>query len=99
MITKEEAFESVRQRIADLQEEIPSEDELIILEQKTVEKEWGWVVFWTSRLWNEGGFKYALAGNAPFIVQRKDGKLFETGTAHSIDHYIEQFEETGNPHD
>jgi hypothetical protein len=38
-----------------------------------------------------GDFKHAIAGNAPVIVDRRDGSLHPTGTAHPIEHYVEQF--------
>ncbi|THB79904.1 MAG: hypothetical protein D3926_09820 [Desulfobacteraceae bacterium] len=75
------------------------DDELIIIESETIEKEWGWVFFYSSKKWVEtNDFQYAVAGNAPYIVLRHSGKILETGTAYPIDHYITRFEETGDPH-
>jgi hypothetical protein len=57
------------------------------------------VFFHTSKKWFEtNDFKYAVAGNAPFIVLRKNGKVIDTGTAYPIEHYIKRFEETSDPH-
>jgi hypothetical protein len=62
------------------------------LEEETLEMDFGWVFFYTSRLFRDtGDFKYALAGNAPMIVDRKDGSLHPTGTAHPVEYYIEKF--------
>ena len=73
-------------------------DEYIIIESETIEKEWGWVFFHSSRKWIEtNDFKYAVAGNAPYIVLRKNGKILDTGTAYPIDNYIKRFEKTGDP--
>ena len=40
---------------------------------------------------------YAMAGNAPILVENATGKLFETGTAYSVEHYISQYEKYGDP--
>ena len=73
--------------------------ELVILGDQTIEGEFGWVFFWTSRTHQESGdIQHALVGNAPFLVSRKDGSLHETGTALPIEDYIETFIRCGNPH-
>jgi hypothetical protein len=55
------------------------------------EHEFGWVYFFDgSRHVETGDLRDALAGNAPLIVDRMDGKLYVTGTAQPIEHYVEQ---------
>jgi hypothetical protein len=72
---------------------------IIILEGQTIEKPWGWVFFYTSRKWHEtGDIRYALAGNAPIIVERLTERLLATGTARATEHYMENYERTGSPH-
>jgi Immunity protein 35 len=57
-----------------------------------VEQDFGWVYFYDSREFSETGeFLHALAGNAPFIVSRIDGRLYATGTAHPTEHYLVEF--------
>jgi hypothetical protein len=64
--------------------------ELCLLEQETLEMDFGWVFFYTSKLFRDtGDFRYALAGNAPMIVDRMDGSFHSTGTAHPFEYYIE----------
>ena len=59
---------------------------------RTVEEDFGWVYFYNSREFVESeDFLHSLAGNAPFIVCRTDGRLYSTGTACPIEHYIEEF--------
>ena len=78
--------------------ELPEEDALVVLEEQTIERPWGWVFFYTSRLWLQTGeLRYALAGNAPVIVERQSLRVLPTGTAFPVDHYIANFERTGNP--
>ena len=52
------------------------DDALVILEEKTIERSWGWVFFYTSRLWQQTGeLRYALAGNAPVFVEREQTRM------------------------
>jgi Immunity protein 35 len=60
---------------------------------KVIEKPFGWIFFYQSTEYVESNdFRKMLAGNAPFVVDIKDGALEVFGTAHSIDTYIEQYE-------
>jgi Immunity protein 35 len=66
--------------------------ELCLLDDFTRELDFGWLFFYTSRLYRDtGDSQYALAGNAPLIVDRRDGTLHTTGTAHPIEHYIDRY--------
>ncbi|MCQ2032274.1 YrhB domain-containing protein [Stutzerimonas zhaodongensis] len=99
MVTKEEAHKLVADAVCGTPAWLSDGDEIIIVEANTIEKPWGWVIFHTSKLWLEtNDFKYALAGNAPTLVERETGKLIPTGTAFSIEKYIENYEKTGSPH-
>lgn len=97
MIDIEQAKEIVKNIISGYA--LPDDDECIIIEPDTIEKDWGWVFFYTSKKWYETkNIKYAVAGNAPLIVLRENGQVLVTGTAHATEHYIERFEATGDPH-
>ena len=66
-----------------------------VLENETIEKEWGWIFFYQSKAYLESGdFRDMLGGNAPIIVNRSTGILSETGTAFDIEHYIIEYEST-----
>lgn len=96
MINKEDAKNIVIRRISGYE---LSDDEYIILDSETIEKNWGWVFFYTPKKWHEtNDIKYAVAGNAPLMVLRENGKVLVTGTAHATEYYIERFEATGDPH-
>jgi hypothetical protein len=98
MITYEEARQLAQERIASWNH-APTRDSLIILDCETIEKDWGWVFFYTSRLWHETkDFRHALAGNAPFIVERDSGCVLDLGTAFNLEHYLDRYEMYGNPH-
>ncbi|MCC4619131.1 YrhB family protein [Xanthomonas cassavae CFBP 4642] len=99
MITKEQAHALVTAQIADSEGGVSDAEALVVLEGRTIERPWGWVFFYTSRKWHEtGDFRYAIAGNAPYIVERQSGKILATGTALPAEHYIEAYERTGSPH-
>lgn len=50
-------------------------------------------LFWGSALYAQtGDFQYALAGNAPFIVNRHSATILESGTAMPVEEFIEQYE-------
>lgn len=60
----------------------------------TIEYDFGWVFFYNST----SPERHPIAGNAPFIVERTSGAIVETGTANSLDYYIENYRQTGHPH-
>jgi hypothetical protein len=67
--------------------------ECVVLQDKTIEKEWGWVFFYQSREYLEtADFSYMLVGNAPYIVNRNTGEIVITGTAYPVEHYIQEYE-------
>ena len=91
MIDKNKARELVEQYLKDTHQHM--HDELIILDDETMEREFGWVFFYTSRKFLEtGNILYGLVGNAPIIVDRNQGALHVTGTARPIEEYIQEFE-------
>jgi hypothetical protein len=92
MIDINRARDLVKELI-DARYEHTQDDELVILDDETIEREFGWVFFYTSRRFLEtGNALYMLFGNAPIIVDRRDGSLHVTGTARSVEEYIRDFE-------
>ena len=67
-------------------------EELVILDEETIERPWGWVFFYTTRGWRDGDSRYAVGGNGPIIVNRLDGTLRSTGTARSPEQIISEYE-------
>jgi len=56
------------------------------------EHDFGWLYFYDGSVHAETGNPGdALVGNAPLIVDRADGKLYVTGTAHPIEHYLQEY--------
>ncbi len=74
-------------------------NDFVIVEEATLEEDFGWVIFYDSRLHYETGlFQYSIAGNAPLIIERDTGRILETGTAYPIDRYLFAYQLTGDPH-
>ena len=67
------------------------DDNFIILQDRTLAGDYGWVFFWGSEKYHTTkDRKYRMAGNAPIIVS-KEGKMYSAGTAHGIDYYLDLF--------
>lgn len=64
--------------------------ELRLFSEQTIEREFGWVFFYGPR-----SSSVQLAGNAPFIVERRDGSVHMTGTAHPIEEYLQSYARIG----
>jgi hypothetical protein len=98
-MTKEEARRLVEHELSRWPDGEVTGDSLLILDERTLEKPWGWVFFYnTGRFIETGDSLYALAGNAPYLVERATGRLLPTGTAYPLDHYLAAYERTGDPH-
>jgi len=91
MITFEDAIALVERELSKMS---PFEDDqLVVYREQTIERPFGWVLFWGSALYAKtGDVRYALAGNAPFIVNRQSGGLVLTSTALPVTHFIQQYE-------
>jgi len=86
---RERALAQMRSRPAPM----PPGDELILIDDDTLEREWGWVFFFGSRRWRETGDPvYEHRGEGPLIVDRHDGTVHMTGTDKPGDYYVTQYE-------
>ena len=69
---------------------------LSIVDDATLERDFGWVFFYNSTEFLETNrISAALAGNAPIVVRRRDGLVFETGTARPLEEYLVRFRASG----
>jgi hypothetical protein len=69
------------------------EDELVILDEHTIERPYGWVFFYDSRGYLETGeLSRMLAGNAPVLVHKRDGHIEALGTALPVEAYLAKYE-------
>lgn len=92
MLNFEDAIAAVEKQLAKI-DDLPEGDSLVLVPEHTIERPFGWVFFYTSRLYRDtGDIKYALAGNAPLIVNRSSGEVVATGTSRPVEHYIAEYE-------
>lgn len=88
MITREEAHAIAKRYLDGVQKEIDAPLELT----NAQEEPFGWVFFYQAKEYLETGILSAmLAGNAPFIVNRRDGAIHVLGTAHPVDVYLKEY--------
>jgi hypothetical protein len=68
-------------------------DRLVIVDEETMEKEYGWIFFYDSLKYLETGDDiYLIAGNAPLIVEKNDGSVHVLATAPPLEKWIAQYE-------
>jgi len=97
MITREQAERFVYERINAADPYWRDKPEMVVV--RVDEHELGWVVFYDSRPHHETGeFRFAIAGNAPCLVSRDDGTLFETGTAPPFEERLRSAEQKLRAH-
>ena len=101
-ITRQAADAAISARLRSMEQEMDRDGSALpenrdrpphrLMVVKVEEHDFGWVYFYNAKEYAENGdFRCALAGNSPLIVDRHDGKLYETGTAKSIEHYLAEF--------
>ena len=93
MLTKDEAKQIVDARINEEDPYAVKKVALAIIDDETIEKEYGWVFFYeTKEYLKTGDLLDTLVGNAPYIVNKYTGEVIETGTAYPIEDYIAEYE-------
>jgi hypothetical protein len=86
--------ETARARIEEELSEAALEYDVVILDEATREYDWGWVFFYQSREFVASGRPAsALAGNAPYIVNKITGEVRTTGTAKPVEEYVNDYED------
>jgi hypothetical protein len=85
MITKEKALEIAKRFIE--AEEMSFDDKYLIVEQSTIEYNFGWLFFYESEKFiTTGKISYALAGNGPLFVD-KNGKITELDSSKTVEEH------------
>jgi len=68
-------------------------DEIVIVDALTLEKEYGWIFFYDSKRFLEKNDVHCmLVGNGPVVVRKKDGVVHQLGTALSTEEEIDKYE-------
>ncbi|MHB8501933.1 MAG: YrhB domain-containing protein [Candidatus Acidiferrales bacterium] len=88
-ITQSRALEIARKAIEDLKASQP----LVILDNKTQSKDFGWVFFYTSKKFLEThDKKYLVPGNGPLVIDRSDGSPHFLSSSLPPNRAIEEYE-------
>ena len=70
--------------------------DLELIEDITIERDFGWVFFYdASKHVETGDPAFAVGGNAPIIIDRRTGELHVTGTALPVEAYLKLYEDHG----
>ena|SRR5688572_203492 len=65
----------------------------VVLPQRTIEKEYGWVCFVaTSGFLETGDYRLLPVGNSPVLVLKEGGRFIMVGTAEPAETFLEDFE-------
>ena len=69
------------------------EDELIIVDEETITKDYGWVFFAVNKKYLESQFFGDMViGRGPVLFERESESIIPFGTALSAEQYLEQYE-------
>jgi hypothetical protein len=90
MITKDQAINIASTYVKE--RPVISKHTLVLQLEKTIEFELGWVFFYQTKAYIESrNYQDAAVGNAPIIVDKRDGTIQVTGTAYPAKRYIEDY--------
>lgn len=91
MLSEKELLEKAEIYIKEIENE--SKIPLVLGYDITIKKDYGSIFFYTSKQFLEtGDFKYAVAGNAPFLIEKKTGNIIEFGTSEPYEYYMSEYE-------
>lgn len=91
MLTDKEILKIAEDYVLETEKEVGIP--LIIVPENIIKKSYGNVYSYTSKeayLTKSG--KHNLLGNAPFLVEKKSGKIIEFGTYAPKEHFLEEYE-------
>ncbi len=90
MLTKTEALELVSSKLSKMSS---LDDPFAINDSSTIERDFGWVLFYNSKKFLESGeFQYKLAGNGPVIVNKRSGEVEFCASHKPVDECIKEYE-------
>lgn len=91
MLTKNEMLKIAKKYV--LESEKDFQTQMVLLEDRIIEKSYGYVFFYTTKAKFENPqIEIDIVGNAPFLIESKAGRIVEFGTARSSGYYIEEYE-------
>lgn len=89
MIDRVQARRLVESRL----EGVLKDDQLVIIDELTIERAFGWVFFYDSAKFRQTGqIDFAIAGNGPVFVNRQTGEVELHGSAKPVDAAVAEYE-------
>jgi Immunity protein 35 len=93
MINEEAARRIANNYISSLPFESFEEDKLIIIDEYTIEKPYGWIFSYnTEKFFQTRDYDYALVSNGPIIVNKETGAIEAIGGGPQMKKDIEEYE-------
>jgi Immunity protein 35 len=78
---------------ANYQKPIIDEDEIAIVDDLVIEKEWGWIFIYQSKRWiSNRNRSYKILGLCPIVVEKLDGNLRYLDEGNSAEECIQKYE-------
>jgi hypothetical protein len=72
---------------------------VVLCEEPIAEGDYGWVFSYENEAFLVSGeLRDKLAGNAPLLITKSTGSVFELGTADPVETYVSNFINFGDPH-
>jgi len=95
MLTDKEMWGIAEKYLKEIEKE--ADIPLIYLKEWITKKKYGNIYRYTSKKYYETkNENYAVAGNGPFLIEKKTGEIITFGTAFSDEYYIKLYEEENN---
>ncbi|WP_129020207.1 YrhB domain-containing protein [Edaphocola flava] len=92
-MTKTDAEKLVLEYIKSKNKNLKNTD-LIIIDNATIEDDFGWMFFYNSKVFVEtGNIMFALGGNAPIIFDKDSSEIVLTGTRLDPEIYLKLYKE------
>lgn len=71
-----------------------SGDEIVIMDDKTIETNWGWIFFYQGKRWIESqDRRYKILGLYPIVIEKNDGSLHFLDVAGSLEECVREYEQ------
>jgi hypothetical protein len=86
MITRAEAYQKAKSYIlADIRDH-----DVVVPEEWVVDHGWCWTFGYNTRAAYEGDHRESLVGGGPVVVVKETGAMYETGSAHPVEHFLQK---------
>lgn len=90
MLTDEKMLEIAERYLSKM---VDNKIETVIILEETIKKPYGNIYLYNSKQFIlTEDFKYAVGGNAPFLVEKETGRVVTFGTAGRLEDYIMAYE-------